>query len=99
MSDLTDTLAQPAYLTDVQVGIANLGRKNRNIFVYYGEPWLTSRLSRALHDQLFEQGQLCAFVDGAGLRENTASPLERGPMLLRRALAKGEIDFSCMCCG
>ena len=94
MNNPENTLEKSPYFTNIQQGIEQLGRKNRNILVYYGEPELTSQLSRALHNQLQEQGQLCAFVDGVGLKENTASPMERGPVLLRRELS-GAIDFSC----
>ncbi|MGC1308640.1 MAG: tetratricopeptide repeat protein [Phormidesmis sp.] len=94
MDSSTSQLVQLPYLNDIYGAIAQLGQKNRNILVYYGEPALTSRLSRALHNQLLEQGQLCAFVDGVGLKEHTESPLERGPLLLRSDLGGG-IDFSC----
>lgn len=94
MGSPENALVRSSYFTNIQTGIDRLGRKNRNILVYYGEPTLTSQLSRALHSLLCERGQLCAFVDGVGLKENTASPVEKGPALLRAAL-RGEIDFSC----
>lgn len=94
MNHRENALISSPYFTNIQQSIEQLGRRNRNILVYYGESALTSQLSRALHNQLRKQGQLCAFVDGVGLKENTASPMEKGPALLRSAL-KGGIDFSC----
>lgn len=92
---LDRAIPRDAYLRDIETAIAGLGQRNRNILVYYGEPSLTWNLSRSLYRTLNEQGLLCARVDGAGLKANTASALEKGLLLLRQKLGEGRVDFSC----
>ena len=95
MTKLTRILDRSTYLAEIDIKLAELGERNHNVLVYYGEAELTYELSKSLHHSLRKQGQLCALVDGTGLRTKTKTPEVKGLALLRDSLGKGKIDFSC----
>ena len=95
MSKLAHLLDRTSYIDTIKAEIGKLGRKNRNILVYYGEPQLTWQLGQTLHRKFKDEGRLCALVDGEGLQANAETPLEEGLKLLCQQLRTGNIDFSC----
>ena len=92
---LDSLILRDADLAVVHDGITQLGERNRNILVFYGDPNHTWRFGKRLYREFAEQDYLCALIDGEGLTDNTASPLEKGLLLLRSHLGAGSIDFSC----
>ena len=93
-SPLGRSISRETYLTEIKAAIADLSTRNRNILVYYGEPDLTLQFSKTMYHTLNEEGQLCALVDGEGLKSHTASPPEAGLSLLRSSFREGGVDFS-----